>query len=96
MSSYLNLKKLLAGRVDIIVDSRETIFYLLETHFKENKNDIEAITPILETKEIYIAFSRANPEYQKLITAFNNGLQEIRNDGTYEIVKKKHKLNIID
>lgn len=90
LDTYHSLKMLLKGRVDIIVDSREVLNYLIENEFPEYSDSTVELYPSLDNKIIYNAFSKSNPDYSKLVALFNNGLRKLKDNGTYELVKQKH------
>ncbi|BBE30798.1 hypothetical protein OSSY52_09390 [Tepiditoga spiralis] len=89
-NSEENLKKLIFGRIDILVDSKETILDLLNKKYQDFVGTLDIINPPLQTFNVYNAFSKAIPDYKKLVEDFNKGLQMIKKDGTYDKILKKH------
>lgn len=89
-NEVLNMKKLLNKRVDLIVIDKFIAQYLLNTMFKENKEDFEALEPPLETKPLYLMFSRNVKKFVQKLEDFNLGLQKIESDGTIDIIMEKH------
>jgi polar amino acid transport system substrate-binding protein len=85
-----NIRKLLRHRIDLIIDSREVIPYLLQTYFPNNVNSLEMLEPPLDTLLLYVAFSKNSPNYKKKVEDFNRGLKMIKDDGTYGNILKKH------
>lgn len=85
------LKLLLGRRVDLIVESREVLCYLLEHSFEEDmRKEVQVLEPILERRPLYIAFSALPIDVSHLLTSFNKGLLEIKEDGTYEAIMTQH------
>ncbi len=73
-----NLKKLIAKRLDLVVIDKNVMNYLLNTDssLKNNKNEVEFNSKLLEMKKLYICF-RKNSEGKKMLQIFNNGLKKI-------------------
>jgi len=88
--SVQNIQKLIAKRVDLIIDSSHVILHILNTKFPENVGNIEPVDPPLKTNDIYFMISRVVPEHKQIIEDFNKGLKMIKEDGTYDKILKKH------
>ena len=85
-----NLRKLVAGRVDLVACQISVCSYLINK-YKEEFTDIDYITslPIDVDQPSYIAFPKAHPERsQRLLLAFNTGLKQYIAEG-----KKKELIN---
>lgn len=79
------IKLLLGERVDLIVEDRLALFYLLQEEFgKEVLEEINVVDPPLERKPFYLAFSGQRTHETDMLQSFNRGLLEILEDGTYE------------
>lgn len=85
----LNLKKLLAGRIDLIVIDKYVGLHLLNTKLPDKKQKIDIINPPLGINDLYVCFSKKNKNARKLRDAFNSGLKKIKNDGTLLRILKK-------
>lgn len=77
------LIELLDGNIDLAVDDERTLHYELSRHFSDRKADLEFLPRPLTTRHLHVAISRAHPDHEKLAADFNQGLAEIREDGTY-------------
>lgn len=84
-SDELNLKKLIAGRLDAFPLSLDVGRYMLRAHF----NDIERARidwhpkPLRKTA-YHLIISRKSPRAQALVEAFNRGVAKLKASGEYE------------
>lgn len=86
-----NLKKLLAGRVDVFVGTTEWIFYDLRANFSQVEQDqILVIDPPYMIQKVYLTISKKKASFTTIIERFNKGLAQIKADGTYQAILKKH------
>ncbi len=79
-----NIRKLLAGRVDLIIGNRGSIQNIIDQRFPLEAQRIEVLKPILESKMIFTAFSSKRQGHQTIVNDFNRGLKLIKDDGTYD------------
>ena len=89
-SDTINLKKLIRNRVDLIVIDKFVARHILEREFGGDICVVEFMEPALESKNLYIAFSRKAPDYQSKIDAFNQGLRKIKKNGELDRILRKH------
>jgi polar amino acid transport system substrate-binding protein len=85
-----NIKKLISGRVDLIVFKKRRLLHLIHTKFPEISNKVELLSPSLQTSFFYNAFPKSQPNALKHLEDFNRGLRAIKNDGTYAKILIKH------
>ncbi|WLQ16207.1 transporter substrate-binding domain-containing protein [Hahella aquimaris] len=85
-----NIRKLLAGRLDLVVEKKQRIIQLLDTDFASEAHKLSFVNPPLHTNYFHNCVSKVNPDYQKIIQDFNLGLDIIRKDGTEARILKKH------
>lgn len=85
-----NLKKLRAGRIDLMVADKFVGLYIVKTELPNLNNKIEALNPILEQKDLYLCISKKakNPEIK--INAFNKGLEKLTESKMMDQILKKH------
>jgi len=84
----VDIKKLLRGRVDLIVAAKPVLEYLLKSTLPEDEqNKIEFVEPPLSVQNLHIAISKNSPDYQQKLHDFNEGLKKIKADGTYEAIR---------
>jgi polar amino acid transport system substrate-binding protein len=87
-SQVLNLRKLYAGRIDMIAGSFASIRYLAN----EEGHDVDELVfldPPLKENTLHIMVSRAIPDGEQLLEDFHEGLAEIREDGSYDRILRE-------
>ncbi len=91
-SDLLNIHKLIFGRIDLIVIDQYVAIHNIKISptLPISISDVKFIYPPLEKKQLYIMFSKAVDGYEKKLTDFNYGLNEIRKDGTYNEILLKY------
>ncbi|MCG8636812.1 MAG: transporter substrate-binding domain-containing protein [Desulfobacterales bacterium] len=85
-----NIKKLMNGRVDLIIGSPHVILYEVKSKLPEYGGKIELLNPLLKTNTLHFMISRKVSGHEKIIADFNRGLKMIKEDGTYDEIVKKH------
>ena len=86
-----NMKKLAAGRLDLIVIDRLVAESILKAdEFKGGVSKVELVSPILEYKPLYICFSKIKPGWRERLAAFNHGLARIKASGELERILYRH------
>jgi len=89
-SDYLeNIRKLLAGRIDLFVEKRLIVMSFLAGSPESGAGHIVALEPPIMVNKYYNGFSKSAPSAQQKLRDFNKGLQMIKNDGMYAIIMKK-------
>ena len=83
-----NIKLLIHDRVDLILGSKKVILALLNKHYPQYVSQIKFITPILQSNKLYVTISKKRKNHKRIISDFNEGLQEIIEDGTYDKILK--------
>jgi len=48
------------------------------------------MSPAMEVKHLYLAFSKKDSGYKAKLAAFNRGLKAIQEDGTFEEILERH------
>jgi len=87
-SDLINIRKLVNKRIDLMVVDTYVVLYLLD---KEGiQEDVEFLSPPLDRKPLHVMFSRRVEGYEKKCADFNKGLTEIREDGTYNQILRRH------
>lgn len=77
-----NLRKLGAGRIDLVLIDKGVALYLIDTKLREFKGKLVWLDPSVDKLPMYVGFSRKAPGYEKKLAAFNKGLKEMEADGT--------------
>lgn len=76
------LRKLLAGRVDFVLDDQRVIAYELKK-MGGQAGDAEALTPPLQVSKLFVLISKKAAGSDKKLGDFNRGLDIIKKNGTY-------------
>lgn len=79
-----NIRKLLAGRIDMTLEDEMVARRLLADGEGEYAERIEFVAEPLVVKKLYVVCGLSNPRHREIIEAFNRGLRSIRADGTYD------------
>ncbi|WP_179958252.1 substrate-binding periplasmic protein [Chitinimonas arctica] len=90
VDDLFNLKKLLAGRVDLALIDKTLADYLIRSKLPEAAGKLIWREPPVATMPLYVAIPRSRPDYRKRLADFNRGLAEIRRNGEYDRIVKRH------
>lgn len=93
-SDLHNLRKLLAGRVDLIAIDRNVALHLLATEptLAGRRAQIEFLDPPLAQLDIHFMVSRQLPQGEQLVAAFDRALEAVRKEGTVSRIMARHGL----
>lgn len=86
----LNMRKLDAGRVDLVI---ETIAVFEYTSSKEGFSGKFKKIHCTSNDELYVLFSGKNPKAKEYVTQFNSTLDELRKSGELKNILSKYGLN---
>ena len=78
----INIRKLVHGRVDLILVDKGVAQYILETRLPQYKGQVGWLDPPIDTLPLYIAFSKKAGVNDKTLSALNHALKEMEKDGT--------------
>jgi polar amino acid transport system substrate-binding protein len=84
-----NLKKLLNRRVDLIIIDQFVLQHIMNTHFQDKKNKVVFLDPPLIIQPLYLMFSKQLPTAARKVQAFNQAVEEMKNDGTLKTIIKR-------
>ena len=84
-----NIRKLEAGRVDVIV---EDLNVLLQKLNQLGKSDVFKISPSTEKLDLYFGFSPKNPKSPEYAKQFSDGLKKLRKSGKINEIMEKYGL----
>ena len=93
-SDTLNMKKLIAGRIPLIVIDKNTGHFIINKlpNATEILNEFEFVEPPLEQKDFFICFSRKSPFYEEKMTDFNKGYKILEEKGIVNTIMNNHNL----
>ena len=83
-SIELNVRKLLRGRIDLVIAARKVLITLLNNKFPSQLHLIDMVEKSVGSQKLYVAFSRKTEDYAQKVTDFNTGLESMMVDGTID------------
>ena len=86
----LNIKKLLKGRLDVVIGSKMVLQDAMNSTAAEEADKLEILEPSLSANTLHVAVSKKHPDYKKLVEDFNRGLKMIQDDGTLKSIMTSH------
>ncbi|MGY5453078.1 substrate-binding periplasmic protein [Agarivorans sp. MS3-6] len=86
-SSKSNLRKLLAGRVDLIPSYRHVVFSTAKTLGAAHR--IKQLSPPIEAIPSYLAFTKKR-DFSIVIREYNKALAAMKQDGSYDMIFEKY------
>lgn len=95
LSSYstrINIKQLLTGRIDLLIGSEEVVYMSLKKHFPKEINSLKPLKINDDIRAIYLLISKKADNADQLVHDFNQGLEIIIKDGTFDAIIKKHNI----
>ncbi len=85
-----NLNKLLAKRIDLTVLDKFTAQYVISTSLPAGKDALEFLEPPLLVQPLHVMVSRQTQGAEQKLRDFNEGLKQIRADGTLDQILTKY------
>lgn len=86
----LNLKKLFSKRIDLIFIDKYVARYLITEKYPWMWDSLEFMEPELETKNLYIAFSKKSAGYEQKLKDFNATLKTMEMTGELKDIILNH------
>ena len=81
-----NLRKLLAGRVDLALIDKGVAAHLIETHLRESAGKLVWLEPAVSEIPLYTVFSKLRPEGERFAAALSRGIGELQGNGRLAIL----------
>lgn len=85
-----NIKKLIAGRVDLFVADKFVGLYTAKKELAEKAALIEFMEPPLVTHKLYVCISKKAKNGTAKMDAFDKGLKQMKADGSYNKILEKY------
>jgi polar amino acid transport system substrate-binding protein len=86
----INVKNLMANRIDLIFGSRVFFLDLIATQFPEWTEAIDVVQPPYKIEKLHNVMSKKVADAATIVADFNRGLQMITDDGTFDRILEKH------
>ena len=94
-NQVLNIRKLAHNRVDMISVSFEVFKYeLAQNNLTGTLPKYVFLEPLLSRASLHLMMRKGSLDHVKIINQFNSTLKEMKKDGTYQLILKKHKIDI--
>ncbi|MCG8683379.1 MAG: transporter substrate-binding domain-containing protein [Desulfobacterales bacterium] len=77
-----NLKKLVAGRIDLMVSDKFVGKYLAQTNMPDKVDSIEFMSPSLAELDLFVCVPNKSGKQSAILEAFNTGIKQMKEDGT--------------
>lgn len=87
-----NLKKLLAGRIDLALIDKAQGIYISQMNFPSESDQLEALQPAINTEAQYVVFPKVIEQSRHHLGSFNRGLKKLKLSGRYEEILIEHKI----
>lgn len=91
-SDEQNIRKLLAGRIDLIVIDKYVAQYLIKNSITEAIGKLEFLEPPLLDQQLYVIFPRTAAASEKRLQELNTALKSMRNDGSLDRILEESGL----
>lgn len=85
-----NFKKLAAGRIDLLLVDKFVGLQILKEQLPDKVGEIVFMEKSLEEKDLYVCISKKAANGDALLKAFNEGLNQMKADGTISKIMAEH------
>ena len=85
-----NLLFLTQENIDMTLGDVRKIRYEINKYMKSSMTKLEILPQALIKRGAHIAVSKSNPDHIEIIGKFNQALELMKRDGTYDAIIKKH------
>lgn len=89
-----NLRKLAAGRIDLVLIDRLVAEYLIEERLPKSRALLRWVTPAIVKAPIYTTFAKGAPGCEQRLQALNSGLERIRQSGEFSAILAQHRVSL--
>ena len=89
-STEVNVNLLLRDKIDMLIASEKVMTYLINNKFPKHKPIFKKIYPQLISNKLHISISKKKNGAKQIINDFNCELENMKKDGTFNKIKKKH------
>jgi len=86
-----NVKRLVAGDIDLILADRRVVFYEVDELVAAKK--ITVLPKPVNTRGLRIAVSKKRTDHREIIAAFDKAITAMKADGSYNTILANHRIN---
>lgn len=83
-SDIQNFKKMFANRIQILPQSLDVGYYMLQTEFPDKASSVTHHPKSINQSNNYLALSKKKPNSLDLLMRFNRGLKKLKANGKYD------------
>ncbi|MGW8195533.1 MAG: substrate-binding periplasmic protein [Desulforhopalus sp.] len=87
-----SIQKLVAGRIDFIVDNQDVIFDAVRRLYPDDIDQFKVLPEPLQKAPTALLVSRTYPRSKAILKKFNKGLTIIRENGEYDRILDKYHI----
>lgn len=84
-----NLRKLLAGRIDLVLIDKGVAFHLLQTQLQNVAAQFQWLEPAVADMPLHMALTRRRANHPAMLRDINRGLAELRESGEMARILKR-------
>jgi polar amino acid transport system substrate-binding protein len=84
-----NLRKLVAGRIDLVLIDSRVATHLIDRHLPQSAARIRCLQPPVQEHPQYLVVSRRVPDGAAIIADFNRRLQQLRRSGEFGAIARR-------
>ncbi len=89
----MGMQKLVRGHIALMSESRAVGYDLIRKLFPAQQSLFGSVPAPVKAESLYMLFTRKNKESSELVRRFNQGLQDIKEDGTFDRIVEKYGLH---
>jgi len=89
-----NIRKLLVDKIDLMAGPRDVLNFIIKRDYPQFVEKIVVVHPPLSTNKIYIGFSKKVAGNTVLLKKFSQGMELIKENGTFDRLAKKHGIYV--
>lgn len=79
-----NLQLLVQGDIDMTLGDERAINYAIEKYMPNKKKDLDYLAKPLSVRGLRIAISKQNPNAEQVVADFDQAIEEMKADGSYQ------------
>jgi len=87
---FQNIRKLLADRIDVILQDPNVMHYTRRTAFPDNPPELKEVGCLSSIDLLYIGFSPNNPKSEEYAAILVKGIEELRQSGQLQEILNKY------
>lgn len=86
-----NLSLLQQGKIDLTLDDELVLRHQLQTYMPGTSDQFEFLPKALTTRGLHMLVSRKRADHDEIVTAFNEAIAEMKQDGSFDRIVKKYE-----